>query len=254
MRYIFLFICFLGSTAVVFAQGTEGYVPIVGVPGLEQAGGLTAQQYVEALYKLSIAIGAMLAVIQIIFAGVQYMFTDVITSKSDAISRIWGALWGLVILLGAVLILQTVNPDLLNLNIFSNAPSIDNIKGVEPKKPTPAKIGDSATSFNPQATKNIIDTCKTAGGAVGSEQQAAGKGGRMTVTTCYPSASSVRAKVGTSFSPTDYAPQERKDAEDSFKKSCSSDGGQYKEGFFSGGRCEVFAPEEEIGVGDTPSA
>jgi hypothetical protein len=174
MRILLFILFFISSTTFVYAQGTEGYVPIVGVPGLEQAGGLTAQQYVEALYKLSIAVGAMLAVIQIIFAGVQYMLTDVIPSKSDAISRIRGALLGLVILLGAVLILETINPDLLNLNIFSNAPSINQITGAAPsnspnlpdhlKPPDGQTVSLIACSEQGADCRKAVDTCKSGGG------------------------------------------------------------------------------------------
>jgi hypothetical protein len=119
-------IFFLASASSAFGQASD-YVPMVGFPGLENASGLTTQQYVQAIYNLAISVGALLAVIQIIFAGVEYMFSDVVTSKSAAIKRIRGSLLGLLIIISAVLLLQTINPDLLNLDIFKNAPAIETI-------------------------------------------------------------------------------------------------------------------------------
>ncbi len=161
MKIVFTLLLLTLSISTAFAQETASYVPMVGVPGLQNAGNLSAQQYIEALYKLSITVGSMLAVIQIIFAGVQYMLTDVITSKSDAIKRIRGALFGLLILVSAVLILQTINPKLLNLNIFNNAPPLETINGGQnPSTLAPAKVGDRVNSNDAAKVENLKNTCR----------------------------------------------------------------------------------------------
>ena len=127
-------------SSIAFAA-TEPYVPMVGVPGLANVSNYTTEMYIDALYKLAITVGGILAVIQIIFGGVMYMFDGSITRKKDGKDKIKGALFGLLIILGAVLLLQTINPDLLNLKIFNNAPSIQSIK--EAPLYSNLKIGDS---------------------------------------------------------------------------------------------------------------
>lgn len=96
---------------VVLAQTPTGFIPLVGVPGLE-ANNMNIGTYINALYTLSISIAALLAVIKIIIAGVKYMLSDVVTSKADAKSDIQGALVGLLVVISAVIILETINPQL----------------------------------------------------------------------------------------------------------------------------------------------
>ena len=40
--------------------------------------------YINAVYLMFISIAALIAVIKIIIAGVKYMFSDIVTQKSDA--------------------------------------------------------------------------------------------------------------------------------------------------------------------------
>lgn len=128
----FLFISFLAVTifftgTFVFAQEAPEYIPMVKLPGMDafQAGDMGTEKYVNALYALSITVAALLAVLQIIYGGVQYMLTDVVPSKSEGTKRIKGALLGLLIVLSAVLILNTINEDLTNINIFRSAPKLE---------------------------------------------------------------------------------------------------------------------------------
>lgn len=92
----------------------------------------TAEEYVRALYILSISVAGILAVVKIIFAGVKYMLTDVVVSKGDAKKDIMGALLGLLIVLGAVLILNTINPQITTLSLFENGPSVGIVGTKEP--------------------------------------------------------------------------------------------------------------------------
>ena len=81
-------------------------------------------QYLNSIYLLAIVAAALFAVVKIIIAGVKYMLSDVVTSKEDAKKDIRTSLLGLIIIISAVLILNTINPNLtdfdlklLNLNI-----------------------------------------------------------------------------------------------------------------------------------------
>lgn len=92
------------------------------LPGI--SGGSSTQDYIHALYTLSISLAAILVVLKLMYAGVNYMTTDLIGSKQKAKDDIKGALLGLLIILGAVTILNTINPNLLQLNFLRNADSV----------------------------------------------------------------------------------------------------------------------------------
>jgi len=104
--------CFGIITPLAYA---EEFIPLVGIPFIDTATNPSLPGYVNALYKAAISIAAFMAVVKIIFAGVKYMLSDVVTSKEDAKKDIRGALIGLLIVIGAVLILNTINPQLKGL-------------------------------------------------------------------------------------------------------------------------------------------
>jgi hypothetical protein len=104
------------TPALTLAQAT--YSPLIGIPGITDAG-LNFGDYINALYALSISLAALLAVVKIVIAGMKYMLSDVsVTSKSDAISDIQGAVFGLIIVISAVLILTVINPQLTKTDLF----------------------------------------------------------------------------------------------------------------------------------------
>ena len=120
--YLAIFSLIVLLPGVLFAAEGD-FIPLVGLPYIGDGGGPKHfGDYVKALYYAAISIGAFLAVIKIIFSGVKYMLTDVVTTKGDAKKDIYGALIGLLIVVGAVLILQTINPKLLDIKLFNEAP------------------------------------------------------------------------------------------------------------------------------------
>ena len=105
-------------------KGAVQYTPLIEIDGLTNSvQGEGFSQYVSFLYGLSIAIAALLAIIKIIIAGVKYMLSSLPGTKGNAKSEIQGALLGLLLILGAYLILNTINPALTNTTI-----EFDNIK------------------------------------------------------------------------------------------------------------------------------
>jgi hypothetical protein len=71
-------------------------------------------KYINIVIKTLIGIAAVLAVIMIVMGGIEYMTSELISSKEEGRHRITNAVIGLLIALGAYLILYTINPDLLN--------------------------------------------------------------------------------------------------------------------------------------------
>lgn len=105
---------------LVGAVTNSEYKPLaVGIPGVtDQKGTPSLISYLNAIFVLAISLGATFAVLRIVAAGFQYMMTDAWGSKEEAVSTIWAVITGLVVLLLSVIILKTINPDLLNLDIL----------------------------------------------------------------------------------------------------------------------------------------
>jgi hypothetical protein len=82
-------------------------------------GGGNLGGYLNLMIKLFIGICAVLAVIMIVLGGIEYMTSGLISSKEHGKERILGAVFGLLLALGAYLLLYTINPDLLNTNLSS---------------------------------------------------------------------------------------------------------------------------------------
>ena len=111
------------------------FIPLVGIPGLTDVN-LTGDQglnlYINALYRLSISIAALLAVIKIVAAGAKYMLTDIVPAKEEAKKDIQGALIGLLIVIAAVIILNTVNSDLTKVNFNLEPVKLEDAVPVSP--------------------------------------------------------------------------------------------------------------------------
>lgn len=80
--------------------------------------------YIELLYRFSIAVAAFLVVFKIIIAGARLTISDSVSGRGKAKEDILGALLGMLIILGAVTLLNTINPNLTNLNFLGEADPI----------------------------------------------------------------------------------------------------------------------------------
>lgn len=95
----------------------------------------STEDYVSVLYLMAISLASILVVLRLIQAGVKYMLSEIVTDKGKAKEDIKGALLGLLIILGAVTILNTINPELTKTDIFRNADVI-----------TPSAVGSNAST------------------------------------------------------------------------------------------------------------
>ncbi len=83
------------------------------------AGGGAFGGYLNMMIKLFIGICAVLAVIMIVMGGIEYMTSELISSKEAGKERIWHAILGLLLALGAWTLLNTINPNLLKTDLKS---------------------------------------------------------------------------------------------------------------------------------------
>ena len=77
--------------------------------------------YLNLMIKLFIGICAVLAVVMIVMGGIEYMTSELISSKQAGKDRILHAIFGLILALGAWTILNTINPKLLDSSLSSLA-------------------------------------------------------------------------------------------------------------------------------------
>lgn len=97
----------------------QQYVPLAPIdtdPGIYQVNNFGA--FLNGMMKILISLGAVLAVLLIVIGGFQYITSASEGGKGSAKERIENALIGLAILLGSYLILNTINPDLVNTQLM----------------------------------------------------------------------------------------------------------------------------------------
>lgn len=127
---LILVVCCLLFSANFVLSGYEIEMALPNVPAGTE---VSFAQYVSYFYTFGISLVAILAVGGLVIGGFLYMFSETINSKEEAKKYIWSALSSLIILLSAYLILNTINPDLVNLR----PPTLRKIEA--PEKTAPEK-------------------------------------------------------------------------------------------------------------------
>lgn len=92
-------------------------IPCVGGDCKTLAEKVTMGPYVSGFFKLAIGLSAVAAVAMIVAGGFQYMSSDAISGKQAGKDRVWNAVISLVLVFAAWLILNEINPNLLNINL-----------------------------------------------------------------------------------------------------------------------------------------
>jgi len=104
-----------------------------------------AQQTIPGLvsnfYLIALGLAGAAALGVLIYGAILWTVSGAVTSKQDAMEWIWGAIWGLVLLLAAYLILYTINPNLVSLK----SPTF-------PPPTTPTTPATSTTPTTPPGT------------------------------------------------------------------------------------------------------
>ncbi|NLE07229.1 MAG: DUF1345 domain-containing protein [Parcubacteria group bacterium] len=110
-----------------YAQETEdGYIFLAPLAGLKKVSRDHAlQEYIPFIFKLLIGLSAVFAVLSIVVGGFQYISTDAFQKKSEGKARIKNSILGLILVIGSWLILHTINPDLLEINLELETPVME---------------------------------------------------------------------------------------------------------------------------------
>jgi type IV secretory pathway VirB2 component (pilin) len=75
--------------------------------------------YLNVMIRIFIGLCAVLAVVMIVIGGIEYMTSELPGTKEHGKERIQGAIFGLVLALGAWTLLYQINPDILNTDLKS---------------------------------------------------------------------------------------------------------------------------------------
>lgn len=156
--------CLVFFPSIAVATSHAPYVPLANIPGLT-ADHTSLGDYLNLLFRVLITAGALLAVIKIALAGVQYMTAESsFGSTQKAKETIWNALLGLLLILSVVVILQVINPNILNLNILAG-------RGYPGITIPPSSLGVSGTPGVPvtpggarDEIRAAIEECESRGG------------------------------------------------------------------------------------------
>ncbi len=107
----------------------SGFVPLAPIPGLTSvtdqksaANSANLAAFFNNLYKFLIGLAAVLAVIEIIWGGLEISTKDSVSQQSEGKERITNAILGLILVLSPVLVFSIINPNILDLSL--NLPSL----------------------------------------------------------------------------------------------------------------------------------
>jgi len=156
--YLFSAIILAVSVHVASAQTPQSYqllapLPYVG-PTVPTSGSGAFAGYVNAVYKIAILVSGVLAVVMITLGGIEYMGSESGFSKEQGKKKIENAIIGLLLLVSCFLILNTINPQLLNLNISVCPPSSTNCTSSQP--PAPVDTSGNQANAAPNSTTGGI--------------------------------------------------------------------------------------------------
>jgi len=158
----------------VYAQNTstsntDNYVPLAPIPDTTIGGcggGVSdpncktnLQTYLPGIIKFSIDIAAVLAFVMITAGGIWYATSDAIYGKDEAKNIIQNAIYGLVLVIGAYVILYTINPQTLQINLDWPKPDISQPPTVITSTDCPNTcVSVAATGLPTKVTGNIDAT------------------------------------------------------------------------------------------------
>ena len=110
--------------STIYAAAADDYTLLVPLPGLPGSGVTALGTYLPAVFNLAIGIAAVMAFVAITWGGITYATSDAITGKAQGREWITNAIWGLLLVIGAWVILYTINPQILKFDLKLETPNV----------------------------------------------------------------------------------------------------------------------------------
>lgn len=123
----------------------SGFTALAPIPGLTDSANTsvvnssTLATFFNNLYKYLIGLAAVIAIIEIIWGGLEISTQDSVSKHADGKERIQQAVLGLVLVLAPVIVFSIINPSILNLSLNLpplNTASTTQIQAQTPTQPT----------------------------------------------------------------------------------------------------------------------
>jgi hypothetical protein len=108
-------------------------------------------QCVNQIYVWSLGVASLLALLMMVIGGYYYMTASGNAERSGkGVEILWSSVIGLALLFGAYLLLNTINPDLVNFSAFTKDFNCTNVSASNcPLTPTPATPGSGNVRTTP---------------------------------------------------------------------------------------------------------
>lgn len=88
------------------------------ISGGELSSNVSLSEYISWAFRAVLALAGFLSVLMITIGGVQYIASGAsVSNRDEAKDRITNAIYGLVLAFASYLLLQTINPQLVNVNL-----------------------------------------------------------------------------------------------------------------------------------------
>ncbi|MBU6214324.1 hypothetical protein KGM48_00555 [Patescibacteria group bacterium] len=163
----FLIFAMLCAAPVVFAESSpspaapgapSGFVALAPILGLTDANSTSVinsgsfANFFNNLYKYLIGLAAILAIIEIIWGGLEISTQDSVSKQSNGKERITQAIIGLILVLSPVLVFSIINPSILNLSL-----GIDKLDTVTPaSNNSDGSTGNQPSVIDPASGCNVV--------------------------------------------------------------------------------------------------
>ena len=163
-----------------FAQGEKSaFVPLTNLPGISP--GASIPDLINGLFLISIAGGAILAVIMIGIGGLKYMASGGnMSSVSDAREMILNAVIGLILILATFIIFNTINSRIVaNLDLSKSIYGITVTEKVSRKIPIFGENQQGSCAKNKEEAVAKLPRCKFYSKAESTEISCTNKGEKL---------------------------------------------------------------------------
>lgn len=162
MKYLAFLVLLLALPLLVLAQDNSNtsteFIPLTNVPFLTETGNaFSLDTFLNGLYRISIGVAAVVAVLQIMRAGIMYMGGDSVTEKKEAKNLIALSIGGLILVLSPVVVFSIINPEILTLKIGN----IDKLKSSISTPATTAVCSNENYNMFQAATVPSGGTCSS---------------------------------------------------------------------------------------------
>lgn len=185
MVVLSVFALFLLPNLVAQAQTTEesGYKVLAPLPGTtsgecKQPGDpgckTDLQTYLPGLFRFAIGVSIAFVLLNLVFGGFQWMSSDAFTKKEEGKKRIENSLKGILLVAGAWLILNTINPSLLDTKL--------DIQPID----IPTQGGAGSSAFATGIQEKTKASCPTCSLSANSYNISSANIARLNCPTCIP--------------------------------------------------------------------